>query len=405
MSTSPKSSSDKHQEIGADAQAIIDKVANKTLRNIFSGIVRFKQRLQFTGWLQYLLPVIPIAILLLIAGFFALVGLLQITKVLFYIAIFIFAWFLFDLLTSKFKLRLPEHRPPRNDQLDLFDLMRTRRSCRSFQTQSLSAEDQAALMESVDRHSRAPKLGTAPVRFEYISAPLTVWPTVNGHEFLVAIAPKKYDRLAVMDVGRSLQKIVMDATRMGLGTCWIGPGADHNSIIRNLGDRFDPDQDHIICVCAVGYKSHYIPMFIRLFNLQFNRRQPLTALFFADAQMQQPLNVNSPPFDQFGRTFEICQWAPSSYNGQTTRCIAITESTGNGARRATRFDFYAATKSRYYAAVASGIWLANWELGCQALGIKGHFERLAPADRGIETPNEIPPVPHYDMSWIMDAAS
>ena len=31
----------------------------------------------------------------------------------------------------------------------------------------------------------------------------------RGHEFLVAIAPKEYDRLAVLDVGRSLQKVVL----------------------------------------------------------------------------------------------------------------------------------------------------------------------------------------------------
>ena len=30
-----------------------------------------------------------------------------------------------------------------------------------------------------------------------------------GHEFLVAIAPKDYDRVAILDVGRSLQKVVL----------------------------------------------------------------------------------------------------------------------------------------------------------------------------------------------------
>jgi MFS family permease len=59
--------------------------------------------------------------------------------------------------------------------------------------------------------------------------------------------PKRND-----DLGRSLQKIVIDATRMGLGTCWIGPGADQTSVACHLGDRFNPKVDHIICVCAIG---------------------------------------------------------------------------------------------------------------------------------------------------------
>ncbi len=94
-------------------------------------------------------------------------------------------------------------------------------------------------------------IGKSPVRFEYISAPLTVWPTVNATEFLVAIAPKKYNRLAVIDVGRSLQKIVMDATRMGLGTCWIGPGADHASIMKVPGGSFQRrGRPYHLCMCC-----------------------------------------------------------------------------------------------------------------------------------------------------------
>jgi nitroreductase len=254
-------------------------------------------------------------------------------------------------------------------------------------------------MESVRRHSEAPTIGTAPIRFEYVSAPLTVWPTVNASEFLVAIVPSEYNRLAVIDVGRSLQKIVMDATRMGLGTCWIGPGADQASVARHLGARFNPQEDHIICVCAVGYRSGYIPMFIRIFNAQFYRRLPLSSLFYADAHFEEPLNVDAYPYNRFGRNYEICQWAPSSYNGQTTRCVAVMEQSDDGEPRLAKFDFYAATESRYYAAVALGIWCANWEMGCETLGIHGHFDVLSAEDRDESIP---PHLPRYDVSWVLD---
>lgn len=102
-------------------------------------------------------------------------------------------------------------------------------------------------------------IGTHPIRLEYLAAPLTVWPTVGAHEFIVATAPHEYDRLSVSDVGRSLRRVVLDATRMGVVTCWIGPGADPSSIAAHLDGRFDPSAEHMICVCAVGWASGVRP--------------------------------------------------------------------------------------------------------------------------------------------------
>ena len=275
---------------------------NQTLRS--SVIWRFKERFQFSGWLQYVFNAIAALVFLLIAGVGALIGAMP--GLLFWpplviggVLVLVLA---FDVCTLKLGLRPPERVGPRRDDLDAFDLMRARRSCRSFQPRNLSEADHRELMEVVGRQSApASRLGTRPVRFEYVAAPLTVWPTVGGHEFLVAIAPRAYDRLAVIDVGRCLQKIVLHATRMGLATCWIGPGADHQSVERHLGDRFDPEEDHIICVCAVGYRSWLQPLFVRVVQRAQHRRLPLPSLFFVDAELQRPLDVEASPFDRFGR--------------------------------------------------------------------------------------------------------
>ena len=118
-------------------------------------------------------------------------------------------------------------------------------------------------------------------------------------------------------------------------------------------------------------------------------------LFFADQQMTEPLTVDSSPFNKFGRTFEICQWAPSSYNGQTTRCVAVTDKNDLA-----RFDFYESIESRYYAPVALGIWCANWEMGCESLGIRGHFTILSAEERGVQEKED--QLPKYDISWVME---
>ena len=398
MAINKQNRDDVMRGLGANEQAILERIPILFLRKIAAGIVRAKMRLQFTGWLQYLLPIIFVLVFFVIAAIANLLDARLLAIPFLVLGTMIFLVAVFDLVTVKFRLRFPEHLPERKDDLELFDLMRARRSCRSFQTRKMTDTDRNELMESVHAHMEEPQIGQSPVRFEYISAPLTVWPTVNATEFLVALTPKEYDRIAVIDVGRSLQKIVMDATRMGLGTCWIGPGADHVSIIKNLGDRFDPEKDHIICVCAVGYKSSYIPIFLRLFNAQFKRRLPLSELFFADTSFEQPLDLDTAPFNRFGRNYEICQWAPSSYNGQTTRCVANTEENGD----VKSFDFYATTASRYYAPVALGIWCANWEMGCVTLDIHGHFAVLSAGERGVRDENTHPKLPRYDVSWVLD---
>ena len=64
-----------------------------------------------------------------------------------------------------------------------------------------------------------------------------------------------------------------------------------------------------------------------------------------------------------------------------------------GEPRLARFDFYAATESRYYAAVAVGIWCADWEMGCEALGIHGHFAVLPAEERGVHDEKTHPSCP------------
>ncbi len=365
-----------------------------------SPLWKLKVRLQFSGWLQYIAHAILILIMLIIAGIGWLVGYWSI--LLFWIplaiATFLSIVLIGTVIIVKYGIHPTERIPADKNDLDAFDLMRARHSCRSFQSRNLTAEHHTKLMEAVKLYSQQNQLlGQQPVRFEYIAAPLTVWPVVGAHEFLVAVAPREYNRLSVIDVGRSLQKIVLQATRMGLGTCWIGPGADQKSIVKHLDGKFEPKKDHVICVCAIGYESIFKPLMIRLLNVLQHKRLPLSELFFTDRHCKLALESDSAPFDEYGRCYEVCQWSPSSFNGQTTRCAAITDKVKNH-DNLIRFDFFAATTSRYYAAIALGIWCANWETGCAALNQTGHFKVLTTEERNDE---EISDLPHYDISWVV----
>jgi nitroreductase len=379
---------------------------------LISFLKHLKLRLQFTGWLQYIPNAILLLAFFLVAALAWLLDYMSVAYLFIFVGSLLLTVLIFDIVTVKLHLHPHERLPKRNDNLEMFDLMRERRSCRSFQARKLTPADYSKLIEHVHLQSdpaNCNMIGKAPIRFEYISAPLTVWPVVGANEFLVAIAPSEYNRLAIIDVGRCLQKIVIDATRMGLSTCWIGPGADQSSAILQLGDRFNPKKDHIICVCAIGYKSWYKPLFLRVMQAFQRHRLPLSSLFFSASTFKEALDIEAYPFKQFGRNYEVCQWSPSSFNEQTTRCVAVMERSGvkKGERdendpRLVRFDFYAATKSRYYAAVALGIWCANWEMGCETQDIRGHFSVLSARERDIHDEKDRPQLPRYDVSWILD---
>jgi nitroreductase len=353
---------------------------------------KIKLRLQWSGWLQYIPNLVVAVVMLLLAVLGTLVGVFHwlFVGLPLVLAALLFINLLFDLATVRFGFHLVETEPKPRHNLGSFDLLRSRKSCRSFQKRNLSDAHRVALLEYA-RVQAENSIGPHPIRFEYLAAPLTVWPVVNATEFLVAIAERDYHELAVVDIGRSLQNVVLDATRLGLATCWIGPGADPSSIAKHLGARFNPARDHVICVCAVGYASRYKPLMLRLMQRSQKQRHALKELFFRGIDCTDSLNPSTKPFSEFGRCFEGCQWSPSSYNAQPTRAAAVVED-----GRIVRMDFCAATKSRYYAMVALGIWLANWEHGCRALGIDGHFERVTKDD------TRRPDLPRYVISWLRE---
>ena len=385
---------DLYERLGANERDLIDKISSHALKSIAVRLIRLKLKLQWKGWLQYLIPVPMLLVVWLIWLIVYLLGGGYLGMVFAIIGSLLLAKVLFDIITVKFLIRFPESRPKRQDDMHIFDLMRSRHSCRSYQKGKLSESDHKELMESVNKHLAEPKFSSEEIRLEYISTPIRVWPVVNATEFLVAIAPKEYNKLAVMDVGRTLQKVVIDATRMGLATCWIGPGADHKSIIPQLGERFNAETDHIICICAIGYPSRYTPLFIRIFSKRMRSRLPIDSLFFTTHAMDQSIDPTQAPYKAFQRTYEACQWGPSSYNGQTTRAVVLTNK-----EKFSRIDFFSTTTSRYYATVASGIWCANWEMGCEALGIDGEFRRLSEAELELTDVQKNAGVPVYNISW------
>mmetsp|Transcript_16114 Transcript_16114/g.34835 ORF Transcript_16114/g.34835 Transcript_16114/m.34835 type:complete len:410 (+) Transcript_16114:210-1439(+) len=387
-----------------------------------SRIWAIKTRLQHTGWLQFAPPLVAGLLGSIISStllhkekygdgrlYFVLQFVGKIVDLIGGLLLFIG---LIDIMIIKFHLwpfaeRLPTRQKHR---IDPFHLMRHRRSCRSFQTRSLEDVDRNELLKCVRaevQDQQQQRFGAQPIRLEYIRTPyIRVWPIVNACEFLIAVGPAKYDMGCVIDVGRVLQGVVLRATEMGLGTCWIGPGADQASVVKALvaEGKFDSEADHIIVVCAVGYPSTFLPLVLRIVRT-LNNRLPLEKLFFDDSSFGRPLDLTNAPFDRFARCCEAVRWSPSSFNAQPVRCIGVTKAGVGGGAQIVQFDFYLTTASQYYAPLALGIWLRQWEIGCQE-SVKGRFDILTEDERitrgSRDRVTALPKLPRYVVSWVMD---
>ncbi|MBV7378711.1 nitroreductase family protein [Maritimibacter dapengensis] len=359
-----------------------------------SPFIRAKERLQFTGWLQFI-PPFAVALVLGLVAWLSIApgssGWIWFGRALAAFAVALVAVGLFDLALLKFRLfSLPDRRP-RPVKGDDIAVMRARRACRSFQPVRLTNHDMTTLTDLVTKHlvPRADNISNARIRIEHLRQPLPVWPVIGAREFLILIVPGQYDRHAVIKAGRVMQHVVNGLTKRGISTCWIGPGTDRASVEAALGGRFDASDEQILCSVAVGYGSRFRPLLAHVAAKVMHRRLPLVDLAFEDVP-GVPAPLSRQPYKGLRPALEACRWAPSSYNSQTTRVIL-----SRSGRALTRVAFCAKTGSRYYAPLALGIWLANWETAMSALGIEGHFV----AKSGVD-PVEEDLV--HDVDWIAD---
>jgi hypothetical protein len=133
-----------------------------------SALWKLKVRLQFSGWLQYIIHAIWVLIMLISAGIGWLIGYWPV--LLFWVPLGIAGllsiWLVGTIIIVKYGAHPTERIPSSKSNLDAFDLMRALHSCRSFQSRNLTAKHHAELLETVKRYSEQNlQLGQKPIRF------------------------------------------------------------------------------------------------------------------------------------------------------------------------------------------------------------------------------------------------
>jgi hypothetical protein len=273
----------------------------------------------------------------------------------------------------------------------LKDLVARRYSCRSFLPAPLGAETRRALEAHVRSVDRGP-LGTA-LRFILIAALEAHGPELkalgtygmirNPAAFIVGAAA--VGTSAAEDYGWAMEQLVLAATDLGLGTCWLGGFFTRTSFAKAITLAAS---ERLPAVVAVGLEPESGKARSGLIRraVRGGQRLPWERLFFEagpGAGLGPPLSPGAAGL--YASALETVRLAPSASNRQPWRIV----------RRGHRWDFFLSrargrggmrTDGAFRAGdlprVDIGIAMCHFELAARAEGLTGRWTTEMPTVGG-----------------------
>jgi hypothetical protein len=202
------------------------------------------------------------------------------------------------------------------------DIIRQRFSCREYFDESIEETHQRSLMDFLESNRVGP-LGTR-ARFALIAATehdrkslkgLGTYGFIkNATGFIVGALERGSKYLE--DYGYLLERAVLFATDIGLGTCWLGGSFTKSSFAKKISAT---STEIVPAVISVGYmaSTDHIRGRIRK-RAGAQHRLPKEQLFFAEVFGNA---LNKENIGAYADVLEMLRWAPSASNRQPWRII------------------------------------------------------------------------------------
>lgn len=205
---------------------------------------------------------------------------------------------------------------------------------------------------------------------------------ISNAAYFIGGCIEKYE-FSEVDYGYSLERIIIELTRLELGTCWVGgtfKRKDYEILLKTT------DSETIPCITPVGYKANKKSLRERL-GLTLtdgSKRNPFETLFFEN-NLETPITYNLE--DKYHEALEMVRRAPSAVNKQPWRVI----------KQDNKYHFYifrdkmvGNTKNNDLQKVDLGIALAHFKLSLEEQFVTGKWHIDNPNISDME----------YVISWI-----
>ena len=257
--------------------------------------------------------------------------------------------------------------------------IRIRVSCRTFDGR-LPDEKTKERLRTLFRGNASGPFGNA-LRFELIDLTeaeraelksLGTYGVVRGASLFIAGAVRKGPR-AMEDYGYGMERNVLFATSLGLGTCWLGGTFNRAGFSRTIGLAAG---ELMPAVRPVGYPAgkRSLPDRAFRFMAKSDRRKPWTELFF-DGRPGNPLaKEHAGPFAE---ALEAVRIGPSASNRQPWRIVREGASCHLFLQRTPGYDRM--TGEVRLQEVDMGIALCHFEAAARESGIPGNWTEAKPA--------------------------
>jgi hypothetical protein len=278
------------------------------------------------------------------------------------------------------------------------ELVRRRRSCRKYRAEPIAEGARRALAAFLDSNRGGPLGGRA--RFALLAATaedraalkgLGTYGFIDGAAGFIVGAVERSPK-DLEDYGYLMERAILRATDLGLGTCWLGGTFTKSGFARKIGLT---EGELMPAVAALGYaveESFARDRIRRMAGANF--RRPPETLFFNGA-FGAPLS----PADAgaYAAALELVRWAPSASNRQPWRIVRtpsgwhffLERTKGYGKGTLTFVLLRLADLQR----VDLGIAMCHFELAAREAGLAGGW---VIEDPGIAAP---PAGDEYTATW------
>jgi len=277
------------------------------------------------------------------------------------------------------------------------EIIGRRFSCRNYEPRPIEAGLRDQLLEVLAASSTGP-LGSG-ARFDLISAgdnDLTALKGLGTYGFIKGargfiIGAVDRGEHNMEDYGYLLERAVLFATDIGLGTCWLGGSFSKSSFSRKISLK---ETEILPAVAAVGYVAHKRRWFDSIIRRSAgsDSRLPWDALFF-DGTFRTALSVETS--GPFATPLEMVRLGPSASNKQPWRVMRygtkwhfyLQRTSGYGERN--RVLFKLADMQR----IDMGIAMCHFDHTLREMGVSGEWVLSEPP---VEKPDELT---EYIVTW------
>ena len=258
-----------------------------------------------------------------------------------------------------------------NDKL-ILEVIKKRKSVRTYSEKAIEVNEREILEKELKR------LSNSGFRFEMIDykfedgGRIGIYGSIKGaSNYIIGIMNVGLvtDKYSVVNFGYVFEQIVLKATELDLGTCWM-VSTFNSENIKKLVDVKETEK--IVIVSPVGYsseKKRFAEAITRK-AIKADKRKSWEELFFNN-NFDTPLKRNDAK--KFAVALDMIRIGPSGHNFQPWRIVKTRDS----------FDFYTVKtissekkkqkiNTNYY---DMGIAKLHFELASKVLGLEGRWIR------------------------------